>query len=110
MLTSLAAENNILYLETSAKNASNVKNLFVEIAKKLPQQAMQQEREQVRKTYEQCKPAQKSATLTIARHARRGSPSRHRSRRRSRAVKMEVVGTGDFFVSGGLGLECSVAG
>ena len=41
-----AEENNILYLETSAKNASNVKNLFVEIAKKLPQQAMQQEREQ----------------------------------------------------------------
>ncbi|GMI31176.1 hypothetical protein TrRE_jg11447 [Triparma retinervis] len=41
-----AEENNILYLETSAKNAANVKNLFVEIAKKLPQQAMQQEREQ----------------------------------------------------------------
>ena len=31
-----AAENDILYLETSAKNASNVKSLFVEIAKRLP--------------------------------------------------------------------------
>ncbi|GMH90551.1 hypothetical protein TL16_g11803, partial [Triparma laevis f. inornata] len=39
-----AEENNILYLETSAKNASNVKNLFVEIAKKLPTATAQQER------------------------------------------------------------------
>ena len=31
-----ATENNILHLETSAKNANNVKSLFVEIAKTLP--------------------------------------------------------------------------
>merc|ERR1711966_491552 len=31
-----AEENGILHLETSAKNANNVKALFVEIAKKLP--------------------------------------------------------------------------
>mmetsp|Transcript_20049 Transcript_20049/g.41745 ORF Transcript_20049/g.41745 Transcript_20049/m.41745 type:complete len:195 (-) Transcript_20049:258-842(-) len=31
-----AAEHNILYLETSARTAANVKSLFVEIAKRLP--------------------------------------------------------------------------
>mmetsp|Transcript_7230 Transcript_7230/g.14262 ORF Transcript_7230/g.14262 Transcript_7230/m.14262 type:complete len:195 (+) Transcript_7230:999-1583(+) len=31
-----AAEHNILYLETSARTATNVKSLFVEIAKRLP--------------------------------------------------------------------------
>ncbi len=41
-----AEENGILYLETSAKNAANVKNLFVEIAKKLPTAVQQQERDQ----------------------------------------------------------------
>jgi small GTP-binding protein len=40
-----AEENNILHLETSAKNANNVKALFVEIAKKLPKNPPQPERE-----------------------------------------------------------------
>lgn len=38
-----AAENNLLHLETSAKNANNVKALFVEIAKKLPKSQPQQQ-------------------------------------------------------------------
>lgn len=38
-------ENGILHLETSAKNANNVKALFVEIAKKLPKSTNQPERE-----------------------------------------------------------------
>lgn len=36
-----AEESNILYLETSAKNANNVKSLFIEIAKKLPKNPIQ---------------------------------------------------------------------
>jgi small GTP-binding protein len=40
-----AEENGILHLETSAKNSNNVKSLFVEIAKKLPKNPPQQERE-----------------------------------------------------------------
>jgi len=40
-----AAENGILHLETSAKNANNVKALFVEIAKKLPKTQQLPERE-----------------------------------------------------------------
>jgi GTPase SAR1 family protein len=40
-----AEENGILHLETSAKNANNVKALFVEIAKKLPKSEPAQERE-----------------------------------------------------------------
>lgn len=40
-----AEENGILHLETSAKNANNVKALFVEIAKKLPKTPAQPERE-----------------------------------------------------------------
>jgi GTPase SAR1 family protein len=40
-----AEENGILHLETSAKNANNVKALFVEIAKMLPKTAQQPERE-----------------------------------------------------------------
>lgn len=40
-----AQENNLLHLETSAKNANNVKALFVEIAKKLPKAPPQPERE-----------------------------------------------------------------
>lgn len=40
-----AEENGILHLETSAKNANNVKALFVEIAKKLPKTPQQPERE-----------------------------------------------------------------
>mmetsp|Transcript_19566 Transcript_19566/g.27515 ORF Transcript_19566/g.27515 Transcript_19566/m.27515 type:complete len:194 (-) Transcript_19566:393-974(-) len=40
-----AEENGILHLETSAKNASNVKTLFVEIAKKLPKNPTQPERD-----------------------------------------------------------------
>lgn len=40
-----AEENGILHLETSAKNANNVKALFVEIAKKLPKTQQQPERE-----------------------------------------------------------------
>jgi small GTP-binding protein len=40
-----AQENGILHLETSAKNANNVKALFVEIAKKLPKNRPQPERE-----------------------------------------------------------------
>jgi len=42
---SYAEENGILHLETSAKNANNVKALFVEIAKKLPKTQQQPERE-----------------------------------------------------------------
>jgi len=42
---SYAEENGILHLETSAKNANNVKALFVEIAKKLPKNPPQPERE-----------------------------------------------------------------
>jgi len=42
---SYAEENGILHLETSAKNANNVKSLFVEIAKKLPKNPPQPERE-----------------------------------------------------------------
>ena len=40
-----AAENGLLHLETSAKNANNVKALFVEIAKTLPKAPPQAERE-----------------------------------------------------------------
>lgn len=40
-----AEENGILHLETSAKNANNVRALFVEIAKKLPKNPPQPERE-----------------------------------------------------------------
>ncbi|GKY94614.1 hypothetical protein MPSEU_000426900 [Mayamaea pseudoterrestris] len=40
-----ALENGILHLETSAKNANNVKSLFVEIARKLPKAPPQPERE-----------------------------------------------------------------
>lgn len=40
-----ALENGILHLETSAKDASNVKNLFVEIAKRLPKNPPQPDRE-----------------------------------------------------------------
>jgi len=40
-----AAEEGILHLETSAKNANNVKPLFVEIAKKLPKNPPQPDRE-----------------------------------------------------------------
>jgi len=40
-----AEENGILHLETSAKNANNVKALFVQIAKKLPKNPPQPERE-----------------------------------------------------------------
>ena len=43
---SYAEENGILHLETSAKNANNVKALFVEIAKKLPKNPPQPEREE----------------------------------------------------------------
>jgi GTPase SAR1 family protein len=42
---SYAEENGILHLETSAKNANNVKALFVEIAKQLPKNPPQPERE-----------------------------------------------------------------
>jgi Ras-related protein Rab-5C len=42
---SYAEENGILHLETSAKNANNVKALFVEIATKLPKALPQPERE-----------------------------------------------------------------
>ena len=40
-----AEENGILHMETSAKNANNVKALFVEIAKTLPKDPQQPERE-----------------------------------------------------------------
>jgi GTPase SAR1 family protein len=40
-----AVENDILHLETSAKNANNVKALFVEIANKLPKTPLEPERE-----------------------------------------------------------------
>ncbi|KAL7580045.1 hypothetical protein ACA910_005030 [Epithemia clementina (nom. ined.)] len=40
-----ATENGLLHLETSAKNANNVKALFVEIAKKLPKHEPEPERE-----------------------------------------------------------------
>jgi len=40
-----AEENGILLMETSAKNADNVKPLFIEIAKKLPRNPPQPERE-----------------------------------------------------------------
>merc|ERR1712129_233132 len=40
-----AEENGILHMETSAKNANNVKSLFIEIAKKLPRNPPQPERE-----------------------------------------------------------------
>ena len=40
-----AQENGILHLETSAKNANNVKTLFVEIAKSLPKNPPVSERE-----------------------------------------------------------------
>merc|ERR1711982_235666 len=40
-----AEENGILHMETSAKNANNVKQLFIEIAKKLPRNPPQPERE-----------------------------------------------------------------
>jgi len=39
---SYAAEHGLLHLETSAKNASNVKALFCEIAKKLPKNVVEQ--------------------------------------------------------------------
>ena len=40
-----ATENGLLHLETSAKNANNVKALFVEIAKKLPKHEPEPEQE-----------------------------------------------------------------
>ena len=40
-----AEEHGILLMETSAKNTSNVKPLFIEIAKKLPRNPPQPERE-----------------------------------------------------------------
>lgn len=40
-----AEENGILHMETSAKNATNVKSLFQEIALKLPKNPPQSERE-----------------------------------------------------------------
>lgn len=40
-----AKENDIIHLETSAKNATNVKNLFVKIAEKLPKSQAPLERE-----------------------------------------------------------------
>lgn len=40
-----AEENGILHMETSAKSATNVKNLFQEIARKLPKNPPQPERE-----------------------------------------------------------------
>jgi len=40
-----AEENGILHLETSAKNADNVRDLFVEIAKKLPKNPPEPDRE-----------------------------------------------------------------
>ena len=40
-----AEENGILHMETSAKNANNVKSLFVEISKKLPKTQQQPDRE-----------------------------------------------------------------
>jgi len=40
-----AEENGILHMETSAKNATNVKHLFQEIAHKLPKNPPQSERE-----------------------------------------------------------------
>ena len=42
---SYAEENGILHLVTSAKDGTNVKSLFVEIAKKLPKNPPQVERE-----------------------------------------------------------------
>ena len=40
-----AKENGILHMETSAKNANNVKSLFVEIAKTLPKTVQPPDRE-----------------------------------------------------------------
>ena len=40
-----AEENGILHMETSAKNADNVKDLFVEIANRLPKATQQPDRE-----------------------------------------------------------------
>mmetsp|Transcript_18977 Transcript_18977/g.61156 ORF Transcript_18977/g.61156 Transcript_18977/m.61156 type:complete len:113 (-) Transcript_18977:902-1240(-) len=40
-----AEENGILHMETSAKNATNVKDLFQEIADRLPKAPLQPERE-----------------------------------------------------------------
>ena len=40
-----AQQEGLLHLETSAKNSNNVKALFVEIAKKLPKNTVQPERE-----------------------------------------------------------------
>ena len=40
-----AEENGILHMETSAKNANNVKSLFVEIAKTLPKTVQPPDRE-----------------------------------------------------------------
>ncbi len=40
-----AEENGILHMETSAKNANNVKDLFVEIANRLPKATQQPDRE-----------------------------------------------------------------
>eukprot|EP01035_Chromulina_nebulosa_P021088 gene21088-27327_t len=40
-----ARENDIIYLETSAKTALNVRNLFIEIAKKLPKTIVSADRD-----------------------------------------------------------------
>lgn len=40
-----ATENDIIYMETSAKVSTNIRNLFVEIAKKLPKTPVASERE-----------------------------------------------------------------
>lgn len=40
-----AEDNGLIHMETSAKSAQNVKNIFVEIAQKLPKATVQPERE-----------------------------------------------------------------
>ena len=68
---SYSSENQILHLETSAKNAKNVKQLFVEIARKLPKNPP----EAAREAFPIIPPKSESAAPRRAHHACSTAPN-----------------------------------